>query len=48
VTAQTWSGDVADFSGGQEVVLTSDDGSTATSPSSPAEFGYRCLFYRVN
>lgn len=48
VTGQNWTGDVADFTGGKEIVLTSDEGSTATSPSSPASFGYRCLFYRVN
>lgn len=48
VTGQNWTGDVIDLPGGKETVLTSDEGATSTSPSSPASLGYRCLFYRVN
>jgi hypothetical protein len=48
VTGQTWTGDVADFTGGKEIVLTSDENTTSTSASTPASLGYRCLFYQVN
>jgi hypothetical protein len=48
VSGQNWTGDVADLTAGKEIVLTSDEGSTSTSPSSPASLDYRCLFYRVN
>jgi hypothetical protein len=48
VTGQNWTGDVVDFPGGKETVLTSNEGLTSTSPSSPASLDYRCLFYRVN
>jgi hypothetical protein len=47
-TEQNWSDDVIDLPGGKETVLTSDEGLTATSPSSPGSLEYRCLFYRVN
>jgi hypothetical protein len=47
-TEQNWTGDVADFDGVHEIVLTSNEGLTATSPSSPASLDYRCVFYRVN
>jgi hypothetical protein len=48
VSGQNWTGDVIDLPGGKETVLTSDEGTSGTSPSSPASLGYRCLFYRVN
>lgn len=48
VTEQNWSDDVIDLPSGKELVLTSDEGSTASSPSSPTSHEYRCLFYRVN
>jgi hypothetical protein len=48
VTEQNWSDDVIDLPGGKETVLTSDEGLTSSSPSSPTSHEYRCLFYRVN
>jgi hypothetical protein len=48
VTGQNWTSDVADFTGGKEIVLTSDEGTTSTSASSPANLDYRCLFYQTN
>jgi hypothetical protein len=47
VTGQTWSSDVADISGGEEHILTSDESSRETK-SSTISLGYRCLFYRTN
>jgi hypothetical protein len=48
VTGQNWTGDVAEFTGGKEIVLTSDETTTEIFASSPASLGYRCLFYQVN
>jgi len=44
---QNWTSDVADLEA-QEIVLTSNEVQTETSPSSPFSLDYRCLFYRVN
>jgi hypothetical protein len=48
VEGQNWTGDVIDVSAGKETVLTSDEGLTGSSFSSPTNLDYRCLFYRVN
>jgi hypothetical protein len=48
VTTMHWTSDVVDITGGKETVATSDEGSSGTSPSSPTNLDYRCLFYRVN
>ncbi len=48
VSGPTWSSDVIDVSGGDPVIATRDEGTTASSPASSGSFGYRCLFYRVN
>ncbi len=48
VTAQAWSAEVVDLTGGKEVVLTSDETTRSTSESSLTQHGYRCLFYRTN
>jgi hypothetical protein len=48
VSGQNWTGDVIDVSAGKETVLTSDEGLTSSSVSSPTNLDYRCLFYRVN
>lgn len=42
-----WSGDVIDLPGGKELALTRNE-TTTGSDSSPAIFGYRCVFYRSN
>jgi hypothetical protein len=46
--AQNWSGDAIDLPAGKEHVLTRDETTTASSDSSPATFGFRCVFYRAN
>lgn len=48
VTGQNWTGDVIDLPSGKELVLTSDEASTGSSPSSPTHLAYRCLFYETN
>lgn len=48
VVGHNWTGDVIEVSAGKETVLTSDEGMTSASPSSPINLDYRCLFYRVN
>jgi hypothetical protein len=48
VEGQNWTGDVIDVSAGKETVLTSDEGLTSSTGSSPTNLDYRCLFYRVN
>jgi hypothetical protein len=48
VTSQNWTADVIDLPGGKEIVLTSDENTTASSESTPTQLGYRCLFYRTN
>lgn len=48
LAGQNWTGDVIDVSAGKEAVLTSDEFLTSSSPSSPTNLDYRCLFYRVN
>lgn len=48
VSGQNWTADVIDLPSGKELVLTSDEVLTASSPSSPTNLGYRCLFYRTN
>jgi hypothetical protein len=46
VTFQTWSGDLADVSGGTEEVLTSNE--TVRSKVSGVQLGYRCVFPLTN
>jgi hypothetical protein len=48
VTSQNWTGDVIDLPGGKEIVLTSNESTTATAESSPTHLSYRCLFYPTN
>jgi hypothetical protein len=48
VSGHNWTGDVIDVNLGKETVLTSDEGMTSSSVSSPTNLDYRCLFYRVN
>lgn len=48
VAGHNWSGDVIEVNAGKETVLTSDEGVTGASVSSPTDLDYRCLFYRVN
>ena len=48
VVGQNWTGDVVELNGPKETVLTSDEGLTSSSVSSPTNLDYRCLFYRVN
>jgi hypothetical protein len=48
VEGHNWTGDVIEVSAGKETVLTSDEGMTGASVSSPTNLDYRCLFYRVN
>lgn len=48
VEGQNWTGDVIEVNAGKETVLTSDEGLTSASESSPTNLDYRCLFYRVN
>jgi hypothetical protein len=45
--APHWSGDVIDLPAGKELALTRDE-TTTGSDSSPAIFGFRCVFYRSN
>lgn len=42
-----WSGDVIDLPAGKELALTRNE-TTTGSDSSPAIFGFRCVFYRSN
>jgi len=48
VIGHNWTGDVIEVNAGKETVLTSDEGMTSASVSSPTNLDYRCLFYRVN
>jgi len=48
VSDHNWTGDVIEVNLGKETVLTSDEGMTGASVSSPTNLDYRCLFYRVN
>ena len=48
VTGPTWTGDVVDVTGGDPIVVTRDEGTTAGNASSSGSLGYRCLFHRVN
>jgi len=48
VIGHNWTGDVIEVTAGKETVLTSDEGMTSASVSSPTNLDYRCLFYRVN
>ena len=47
VAAHVWSADVADASGAEEVVVTSDETSRGVS-NAGSPHGFRCLFYRTN
>ena len=47
-TAAIECGDVIDLPSGKEHVLTRNETTTASSDSSPATFGFRCVFYRAN
>lgn len=48
VSGHNWTSDVIEVSAGKETVLTSDEGMTSASVSSPTNLDYRCLFYRSN
>jgi hypothetical protein len=47
-SGQNWSSDVADFEGGDEKVMTSDDTTREVKAGAGSSLGFRCVFYPSN